>query len=147
MIRFMIISMFPLPKKTIVFKPYIPNFMGAVDHFFSHVGGKPVLDGLQKSMNMTDSDMEASRMTLYRFENVSSSLIWYVMAYGVAKGRIKKGDRVWQLAFGLGFKCCSIVWRANRTIDHDEDLSNPGRNEIDEFPVKLDCFKDKLYFD
>ncbi|KAL9266666.1 3-ketoacyl-CoA synthase 2-like protein, partial [Drosera capensis] len=123
MIRFMIISMFALSKKT------------------------PVLDGLQKSLNMTDSDIEASRMTLYRFGNISSSSIWYVMAYGEAKGRIKKGHHVWQLAFGSGFKCCSIVWRANRTIDHDEDLSNPWRNEIDEFPVKLDCFKDKLYLD
>ena len=27
-------------------------------------------------------------------------------------GRVKKGDVVWQIAFGSGFKCNSAVWRA-----------------------------------
>ena len=30
---------------------------------------------------------------------------------------VKRGDRVWQLAFGSGFKCQSAVWRARRAVN------------------------------
>ncbi|CAK9143777.1 unnamed protein product [Ilex paraguariensis] len=116
-------------------QPYIPNFGKAVDHFFPHVGGKPVLDELQKNLKLSEAAMEASRMTLYRFGNTSSSSVWYELAYAEAKGRIKKGDRVWQIAFGSGFKCSSVVWRAMRTVDREK--MNPWSDEIDEFPVDL----------
>nr|XP_043612278.1 3-ketoacyl-CoA synthase 11-like [Erigeron canadensis] len=117
-------------------KPYIPNYAVAVDHFLPHVGGKPVLDELQKNLRFGENVMEASRMTLYRFGNTSSSSIWYELAYAEAKGRVKKGDRVWQMAFGSGFKCCSTVWRARRAVGYDE--MNPWSAEIDEFPVHVD---------
>ncbi|KAE9463925.1 hypothetical protein C3L33_04143, partial [Rhododendron williamsianum] len=45
-------------------KPYVPDFKKSFDHFLPHVGGKPVLDELQRSLRLTKSDMEASRMTL-----------------------------------------------------------------------------------
>lgn len=80
--------------------------------------------------------MEPSRMTMYRFGNTSSSSVWYALAYAEAKGRIKKGDHVWQIAFGAGFKCSSVFWRATRTFGYDE--MNPWTAEIDEFPVNLD---------
>ena len=75
-----------------------------------------MLDELQKTLGFSDVNMEASRMTLYRYGNTSSSSIWYGLAYVEAKGRVKKGDRVWQIAFGSGFKCHSIIWRAMKTV-------------------------------
>ena len=33
-----------------------------------------------------------------------------------ARQGVKRGDRVWQLAFGSGFKCNSAVWRARRAV-------------------------------
>ncbi|PWA72440.1 very-long-chain 3-ketoacyl-CoA synthase, Thiolase-like protein [Artemisia annua] len=73
--------------------------------------GKPVLDELQKTPGLSDDDMEASRMTLYRYGNTSSSSIWYELAYIEAKGR---------------------------TVDRDE--YNPWTDEIDGFPVTfVDC--------
>ncbi|XP_059663772.1 3-ketoacyl-CoA synthase 20-like [Cornus florida] len=116
-------------------KPYVPDFRKAFDHILPHVGGKPVLDELQRNLGLSEADMEASRMTLYRFGNTSSSTVWYELAYAEAKGRIKRGDRVWHIAFGSGFKCCSVVWRAMRTVNPEE--MNPWRAEIDEFPVDL----------
>ncbi|KAK9057348.1 hypothetical protein SSX86_022183 [Deinandra increscens subsp. villosa] len=123
-------------RPTANIRPYVPNYSRAVEHFLPHVGGKPVLDELQKNLGFDEVAMEASRMTLYRFGNTSSSSVWYELAYSEAKGRVKKGDRVWQMAFGSGFKCSSVVWRARRTVDYDE--VNPWTGEIDGFPVHVD---------
>ncbi|XP_075668203.1 3-ketoacyl-CoA synthase 20-like isoform X2 [Castanea sativa] len=100
-------------------------------------GGRAVLDELEKSLGLSEWHMEPSRMTLYRFGNTSSSSLWYELAYTEAKGRIKKGDRAWQIAFGSGFKCNSVVWRALRTINSADEKHNPWIDEIDSFPVHV----------
>lgn len=94
-----------------------------------------MLDGLQSSLGLSDACMEAPRMTLYRFGNTSSSSIWYEMAYAEAKGRMKIGDRVWQIAFGSGFKCSSVIWKAIRSIGKEK--ANPWADEIEKYPVDL----------
>uniref|UniRef100_A0A6N2KMF9 3-ketoacyl-CoA synthase n=1 Tax=Salix viminalis TaxID=40686 RepID=A0A6N2KMF9_SALVM len=115
-------------------KPYVPNFMKAIDHVITHVGAKHVLDGVERKLKLSKADMEASRMTLYRFGNTASSSVWYGLAYAEAKGRIKRGDRVWQISFGSGFKCTSLIMKAMRAVDREE--KNPWSSEIDEFPVE-----------
>jgi 3-ketoacyl-CoA synthase len=117
-------------------KPYIPDFKLAFEHFCIHAGGRAVLDELEKNLDLSDWHMEPSRMTLYRFGNTSSSSLWYELAYSEAKGRIRKGDRTWQIAFGSGFKCNSAVWHALRTINPAKE-KNPWVDEIDEFPVHV----------
>jgi 3-ketoacyl-CoA synthase len=117
-------------------KAYIPDFKMAFDHFCIHAGGRAVLDALEKNLELTDWHMEPSRMTLYRFGNTSSSSLWYELAYSEAKGRIRKGDRMWQIAFGSGFKCNSAVWHALKTIDPTKE-KNPWMDEIHEFPVHV----------
>nr|POE64728.1 3-ketoacyl-coa synthase 4 [Quercus suber] len=69
---------------------------------------------LEKNLQLLPIHVEASRMTLHRFGNTSSSSIWYELAYIEAKGRTRKVNRVWQIAFGSGFKCNSAVWQALR---------------------------------
>jgi len=54
-------------------KLYVPNFMKATDHVITHVGGKHVLDEAEKNLKLSKTDMEASRMTLYRFGNTVES--------------------------------------------------------------------------
>ncbi|CAO2822748.1 unnamed protein product [Amaranthus hypochondriacus] len=116
--------------------PYIPNFKLAFEHFCIHAGGRAVLDELEKNLQLSEWHMEPSRMTLYRFGNTSSSSLWYELAYSEAKGRIRKGDRIWQIAFGSGFKCNSIVWKSTRTIDPAKER-NPWMDEIHKFPVNI----------
>ncbi|MBA0768466.1 hypothetical protein Gotri_017266 [Gossypium trilobum] len=115
-------------------RPYIPDFKLAFEHFCIHAGGRAVLDELEKNLELSDWHMEPSRMTLYRFGNTSSSSLWYELAYSEAKGRIRKGDRTWQIAFGSGFKCNSAVWKALKTINPAKEKS-PWIDEIDEYPV------------
>ncbi|GMY31229.1 3-ketoacyl-CoA synthase 20-like isoform X1 [Fagus crenata] len=118
-------------------KQYVPDFKLAFEHFCIHAGGRAVLDELEKNLQLSEWHMEPSRMTLYRFGNTSSSSLWYELAYMEAKGRIKKGDRAWQIGFGSGFKCNSAVWRALRTIDLANEKNNPWMGEIDHFPVHV----------
>ncbi|GFQ08458.1 3-ketoacyl-coa synthase 17 [Phtheirospermum japonicum] len=113
---------------------YVPDFKLAFEHFCIHAGGKAVLDEVEKNLRLRKWDMEPSRMTLYRYSNTSSSSLWYELAYAEAKGRIRKGDRVWQIGFGSGFKCASGVWRALKTIN-PADLDNPWTDVIHHFPV------------
>lgn len=98
-----------------------------------------MLDEVEKNLQLTEWHMEPSRMTLYRFGNTSSSSPWYELAYTEAKGRVKRGDRVWQIAFGSGFKCNSAVWRALRTVKPPS--LNPWTDCIDQLPVKVPTFR------
>ncbi|XP_078444723.1 3-ketoacyl-CoA synthase 6-like [Wolffia australiana] len=116
-------------------RPYIPDFKQAFEHFCIHAGGRAVIDELQKSLDLSAEHVEASRMTLHRFGNTSSSSLWYELNYIEAKGRMRRGDRVWQIAFGSGFKCNSAVWRCNRTIK--APIDGPWSDCIYRYPVHI----------
>ncbi|KAL0649044.1 hypothetical protein Bca4012_091734 [Brassica carinata] len=119
-------------------KPYVYDIKLAFEHFCIHAGGRAVLDEIQKNLDLSEWQMEPSRMTLNRFGNTSSSSVWYELSYSEAKGRIKRGDKTWQIGFGSGFKCNSAVWRALRSIDPSkEKKTNPWIDEIHEFPVQV----------
>ncbi|CAL4916666.1 unnamed protein product [Urochloa decumbens] len=117
-------------------RAYLPDFRLAFEHFCIHAGGRGVLDELERSLKLSAWHMEPSRMTLCRFGNTSSSSLWYELAYSEAKGRIRKGDRVWQIAFGSGFKCNSAVWKALRTVEGGEE-GNPWTPELDVLPIDV----------
>eukprot|EP00824_Muranothrix_gubernata_P017390 TRINITY_DN35661_c0_g1_i1.p1 TRINITY_DN35661_c0_g1~~TRINITY_DN35661_c0_g1_i1.p1 ORF type:complete len:570 (-),score=111.08 TRINITY_DN35661_c0_g1_i1:38-1534(-) len=91
---------------------YVPNFRKAVEHFCIHAGGRAIIDALETSLSLIPRDVEPSRKTLERWGNTSSSSVWYELAYSENDSRVKRGDRVWMIAFGSGFKVNSAVWRA-----------------------------------
>ena len=117
-------------------RPYIPDFKMAFEHFCIHAGGRAVLDTIEKNLELSPWHMEPSRMTLNRWGNTSSSSLWYELAYTEAQGRVRRGHRAWQIAFGSGFKCNSAVWRALRSVNPAEE-TNPWIDEIDRFPVDV----------
>ena len=79
-----------------------------------------MIDKVQHSLGLSDEQMEPTHMTLHRFGNMSSSTIWYELAYIEAKGRMRKGDRVWMLGIGSGFKSNSAVWDCIRPAEVDK---------------------------
>lgn len=111
-------------------KLYVPDFKRGIDHFCIHAGGRGVIDGIEKNLNLSPVHVEASRHALYTYGNTSSSSIWYEMDYVRNHMKLSVGHRVMQIAFGSGFKCNSAVWislqnhRSKHTADSDNHATN-----------------------
>ncbi|CAD6339612.1 unnamed protein product [Miscanthus lutarioriparius] len=114
-------------------KLYVPNFLTAFEHICIHAGGRAVIDEIQRSLGLSDEHVESSRMTLHRFGNISSSCLWYELAYIEAKRHMQKGDRVWMIGFGSGFKCNSAVWEC---IVPQNSEDGPWARCIHRYPVR-----------
>ncbi|XP_062150315.1 probable 3-ketoacyl-CoA synthase 21 [Alnus glutinosa] len=113
---------------------YVPDFKKAFEHFCIHAGGRAVIQAIEKNLGLRKQDVEPSKMTLYKFGNTSSSSIWYELCYIEAKGRMKRGDRVWQIGFGSGFKCNSAVWKC--VYNSDFEIANAW-SDIYSYPVEV----------
>ncbi|CAM0913946.1 unnamed protein product [Alopecurus aequalis] len=117
-------------------KLYVPNFRTAFEHFCIHSGGRAVIDAVQTSLCLSDENVEPSRSALHRFGNTSSSSLWYELAYIEAKRRTRKGDRVWMVGFGSGFKCNSAVWECIRPASNTT-IGAPWADSIHQYPGKI----------
>lgn len=99
-------------------KRYTPDFKKAFHHYCIHAGGRSVIDGLEKNLDLKKQHILPSRAALWCFGNTSSASIWYELAFIERHISIARGERVWQIAFGSGISCNSAVWTALRPI-HD----------------------------
>lgn len=89
----------------------VPDFTTAAQHMCIHAGGRAVIDAIQKALNLSDVYVKPSRDVLYKYGNTSSSSIWYEFHEIETTRKIKKGEKVWQVALGSGFKVNSLVWQ------------------------------------
>ncbi|GMH17047.1 hypothetical protein Nepgr_018888 [Nepenthes gracilis] len=110
-----------------------PDFRTAFEHTCIHTGGKAVIERVGRVMGLDKEMTEPARMSLHRFGNTSSSLVFYELAYLEAKGKIRRGDRLWMLAFGTGFKVGSLVWKSLR--DSNQEFDNPWNECIHRYPL------------
>ncbi|KAM7511278.1 hypothetical protein LguiB_010153 [Lonicera macranthoides] len=115
-------------------KSPVPDFTTAFEHMCIHTGGKAVIEQVGRVLRLDEQVSEPARMTLNRFGNTSSSLVFYELAYFEAKMRVKRNDRMWMIAFGTGFKVGSLVWKW--IADSSLELDNPWIDCIDEYPLK-----------
>ncbi|KAF3437258.1 hypothetical protein FNV43_RR20011 [Rhamnella rubrinervis] len=93
-------------------KPYNFDIRNHIENACVLTTSKKVLDEIHYNLELTEEQMEASWKTLDRFGNTSSSSVWYELSYLEWRRKINRGERVCQIALGLGFKCCSVVWNA-----------------------------------
>lgn len=100
-------------------QPYIPRFNKAFDHFCLHAGGRAVVTGLSRQLGLSEEKMAPSANSLHWYGNTSSSTIWYSFSFIESIQGVAKNERVWQVAFGSGFKCNSCVWRALKDIKRE----------------------------
>lgn len=120
--------------------PYIPDFKRGVDHFCIHAGGRAVIDGIEKNLNLSPQHVAASRHALQVYGNTSSSSIWYEMNYIRNFGQLELGQRVLQIAFGSGFKCNSAVW-----LCINNHSNRPGkRSRIEDRELEADAITAEL---
>ncbi|KAK9837322.1 hypothetical protein WJX81_006201 [Elliptochloris bilobata] len=109
-------------------KPRVPDFSTAFQHFCIHPGGKAVIEEVGKQLRLTPRQCLPMVVPFERFGNTSSSSTWYAWGYVETVQGVRRGERVWQLAFGSGFKCNSAVWVALRDCrdQHDAWTETPS---------------------
>ena len=56
-----------------------------------------------------------------RYGNTSSSSTWYAWSFVETCQGVRRGQRLWQLSFGSGFKCASAAWTALRDCNDQHD--------------------------
>ncbi|XP_024020582.1 3-ketoacyl-CoA synthase 15 [Morus notabilis] len=95
---------------------FLTNKTRLFEHICIVATSKKVLDEIEMKLELTEDNTEAARKTLERFGNTSSSSIWYELAYLESSTNIKNGHRIWQISFGSGIKCNSLVWKALKNI-------------------------------
>jgi predicted naringenin-chalcone synthase len=73
-----------------------------VKHWALHPGGRAILDSLQKGLNLSDSQMIASRSVLRNYGNLSSASVLFVLRELMYSGNIQRDDLCCAVAFGPG---------------------------------------------
>lgn len=78
---------------------------------------KVILAGLAQLFDVDVDMCQVHTHSIYASILIPAVICRYVLSNIESKQGVRKGDRIWQIAFGSGFKCNSAVWRAMRSIN------------------------------
>ena len=74
-----------------------------IEHWCIHPGGKRIIDTIQKQLQLTDDDVQASRNVLHNYGNMSSATIFFVLKEICDKATgTQKSSPLLGVAFGPG---------------------------------------------
>jgi predicted naringenin-chalcone synthase len=76
---------------------------GGVDHWLLHPGGQKVLDALEVALKLPPEALAPSRTVLYRYGNMSSVTVLFVLDELLRNHAPQPGDRGVICSFGAGF--------------------------------------------
>merc|ERR1719345_358775 len=73
--------------------PYVPDFTKAFEFVCVHTGGRAVIDAMEANLALPSYYLEPSRLSLYRYGNVSSASIWYELELVTEHGNMCGKER------------------------------------------------------
>jgi alkylresorcinol/alkylpyrone synthase len=74
----------------------------AIDHWIVHPGGRGIIDGVQKGLDLSDEDVAISRDVLARFGNMGTPSSFYVLRETIARRAPQPGERGLMVTIGPG---------------------------------------------
>jgi len=81
-----------------------------ISAWIMHAGGRDVLEALQRRLNLGASDLRYSADMLYRYGNMSSAFVYFVLQ--AALDDDAEPGWWWMSAFGAGFSCHGALLKA-----------------------------------
>jgi predicted naringenin-chalcone synthase len=82
----------------------------AIPHWAIHPGGRSILDRVEKSLALEESQLAPARNTLRDFGNMSSATVLFVMRHILDSPSAASGERVVAMAFGPGLTVESALF-------------------------------------
>ena len=73
-----------------------------IDHWIVHPGGRGIIDGVQKGLELSDEDVAISRDVLARYGNMGTPTSFYVLRETIARRRPQPGERGLMVTIGPG---------------------------------------------
>ena len=78
-------------------------------YYAMHLGGRKVLDTIQKSLDLQDEEMSLSRSMLRKYGNMSSPSVLFVLKEILHRHQVKKAETAALFSFGAGFTAFGLL--------------------------------------
>lgn len=79
-----------------------------IPHFILHSGGAAIIEGVQRELGLSDSQVRLSWETWKEGGNRSSATVFYALERLLEEGGLKKGDHIILITLGAGVECVGI---------------------------------------